>query len=147
MALHAQDCLNWELEKNPFSFYNNNKNVFVSETSLFLWSWPGVVALMLRHNMRKTVLTGSWRMFFFSRVVVLYIHFIPGNTVSLVLVRRYSAHAMASHAQDCPDRKLERPILPWSSRISCFYCRKYRLSSPGQALSRSCHGITRVRLS
>ncbi len=35
---------------------------------------------------------------------------IPGNTVSLVLVRRYSAHAMASRAQDCPDWQLERSI-------------------------------------
>ncbi len=59
-------------------------------------------------------------MFYFSRVVVLYIHFIPENMVSLVLVRRYGAHAMASHAQDCPDQKLERPTFPWSSSISLF---------------------------
>ena len=43
---------------------------------------------------------------------------IPENMVSLVLVGRYGAHASTSHAQDCPDRKLERPILPWSSGIS-----------------------------
>ncbi len=33
--------------------------------------------------------------------------FIAENTVSLALVRRYSAHATASHAQDCPDWELE----------------------------------------
>ena len=31
--------------------------------------------------------------------------------VSLALVRRYGAHATASHAQDCPDQKLERTLL------------------------------------
>ncbi len=43
---------------------------------------------------------------------------IPGNVISLALVRHYGAHATASHAQDCPDQTLERPILPWSSSIS-----------------------------
>ena len=56
----------------------------------------------------------------FSRVVVLYIHFVPGNTISLALAGRYSAHAMASHAQDCPDRKLERPIFLWRGNLSPF---------------------------
>ena len=37
--------------------------------------------------------------------------FIAGNTVSLVLVRRYRAHATASHAQDCPDWDLENNSL------------------------------------
>ena len=33
--------------------------------------------------------------------------FIPEDKVSLVLVRRYRAHATASHTQDCPDWELE----------------------------------------
>ncbi len=39
-------------------------------------------------------------------------YFIPGSAVSLALVGRYSAHATALHAQDCPDWKLEKAFFP-----------------------------------
>ena len=51
---------------------------------------------------------------------------VAGNILSLVLVRHYSAHVTASHAQDCPDWKLERPIFPWGSNISLFLFQKTR---------------------
>ncbi len=66
---------------------------------------------VLAMNLARSVLPGQGSKKFVS---------IPENAVSLALVRRYSAHATASHAQDCPDQKLERPVLPWSSSISLF---------------------------
>ena len=136
-----------------------------------LWPWP--------RSLNRTALVISLFLF-------------QGLSSSLALGRRYRAHATASHAQNCPDRELERPIFPWSSCINLFYFRKchslalvgrysvhatalyaqdcpdWRLekappfvcnncknisfrnvpfSGFGQALSRSCYGITRTRLS
>ncbi len=59
-ASHAQDCPDWRLEKTFFS-HGNCINVFIPGTPLSLWFWSGVIMLMLRHHMHKTVLTGSWR--------------------------------------------------------------------------------------
>ncbi len=52
--------------------------------------------------------------------LVISLFLFQGLSFSLVLVGRYSAHASPSHAQHCPDRKLERPIFPWGSSISLF---------------------------
>ena len=41
--------------------------------------------------------------------------------LSLVLVRRYSAHATALHAQDCPDWRLERTTVLVKGKNSTTY--------------------------
>ena len=85
----------------------------------FLWSWSGVIVLMLRHHTHKTVLTGIWRKFSCPCNASCKSVSIPGPPPrSPVLVRRYRAHAAASHAQDCPDWELERPTFPWGSSIN-----------------------------
>ena len=85
---------------------------------------------MLRHYMNKTVLTEG-RGYVYSHVHINI--FVPGNTFSPVLVGRCSAHATASHAQDCPDWKLGENSLSYSPCINVFIS--------GNALLWPCSGI------
>ncbi len=68
-ASHAQDCPDRKLER-PILPWSSGISLCLLQEISFLWPWSGVMVLMLWHHMHKTVLTGSWRIFLFSRVVI-----------------------------------------------------------------------------
>ncbi len=128
-----------------------------------LWPWAGVIVLMLRHHMHKTVLTGGWRKLPFSFRNCINVFLFQRKYLSLAPVRRYSAHATASHAQDCPDWDLEKTYVLFSVNVShknklictgwthlvellCSSCKLFVpdplwVLVPVRALSCSCFGI------
>ncbi len=63
--------------------------MFLFQKTGFLQFWSGVIALMLRHYMRKTVLTGIWRVYSFAGIVIRMYLSLPENKIPLVWGQRY----------------------------------------------------------